>query len=200
MSEQHQGIVARIFDNQHQGKTLYSFALAGENRVYYGMGEDKPKFPEGAAIRFQFYMNNRGYPTVDGFVGKWEGEDADVAADAAKRTKESSSKKRGGYGGKGQDWKQRWISADEQRIKDKVIQLQSCRNSAIAFIDALVNSAALKMPAQAKQVGFMEELLHKYTSEFIEQNSIIDLRVEDEEPDAPEEQQEEKPTDQGVWD
>jgi len=192
----HQGIVAKIFSNPGRGDTmLYSFALAGETRTYYGMGEDKPKFPEGAAIRFKHYENKRGYPTVDGKVLKWEGEAADVAAEAAKKTKSSYSGRKGS-GGTGQDWKERWISADEQRVKDKVIQLQSCRNSALQMLDILVSSEALKLPAQAKRVDFMEELLRKYIEMFLGENGYAGVGVADEEPEPEETEQE----DEGVWD
>ncbi len=65
MTTQEAGVVQRVLNKDFKGKMLYSFSL-GEDKPLFGLGGVRPNFNEGDKITFEYILNNKGYPVVDG--------------------------------------------------------------------------------------------------------------------------------------
>lgn len=156
------GIVKEVLVKDWKGKSLYTIKLNGDSN-YYNTGVEKPP-KVGTFIEFDFTINDKGYKQVDmrSIVEK-------TGSDIPATTKISSAT--GASRGMGKD--DYWERKENRDITvQKRIELQSCRNSAIAFISTLLTSGAVKLPAkQADQADVIEEMLSRYTSKFVEQNA-----------------------------
>jgi hypothetical protein len=153
------GVVARIYSKDFGDATAWSFTLRGD-RTFYRAGNKKPFFSEGDSVQFDVEM--KGQNAYARGVSKWEGEPSQqntpVAAMVAARTVTKD------------DY---WVQRESRDVEtQKRIELQSCRNSAIALVAELLKVEAVKLPAkQADKVPVIEELVTHYTKFFIDQNS-----------------------------
>jgi hypothetical protein len=95
-----------------------------------------------------------------------------------------------------------WRIKDERDVaKQAVIELQSCRNSAIELVKLMITptgdgTAGLKLPAQAKREEFLVALVTKYTYEFLAANHNKEENKNDE---ARDESAAEGATTDGEW-
>jgi hypothetical protein len=156
------GVVARIYSKDFGDATAWSFTLRGD-RTFYRAGNKKPFFSEGDSVQFDVEM--KGQNAYARGVSKWEGQDAVQSAPAI-----AVSRAVGGNVGTKDDY---WLQREKRDVEtQKRIELQSCRNSAIALVAELLKVEAVKLPAkQADKVPVIEELVTHYTKFFIDQNS-----------------------------
>lgn len=170
------GVVSKVNARPMQGAkgpyTLYSFALQGQ-QGWHSLGFDLHGVSEGQSVSFELRKNARGYDEVDPESIKiLEGQVVSNGSAAAVAKAPYSPKKvwNTKSGGKKDEY---WDNRELRDIEtQKRIELQSCRNSALQFVDILVKTDALKFPAkQADRVGHLEDLLAHYTQMFLDQNS-----------------------------
>jgi hypothetical protein len=153
------GVVARIFEKEFPNGMAYSFTLRGD-RAFYRSGNKKPTFSEGDSIQFEVEM--KGANAYAKHIQPWTGGEVEVAVPAAKVAN-------GGPRTADDFWRRKEVRDVETQ---KRIELQSCRNSAIAFVAELVKAEAVKLPAkQADKALVIEELVKHYTKFFIEENA-----------------------------
>jgi len=169
-------------------KVTYYYSIK-VNDVYYSVGTKKPP-AEGTLVEFEAEQNARGYWDVTkaglrvvsaGVPTSSAGAGAVAAARSAPAAGKPLSK---------DDY---WRNKEERDIakeaaleaKDKIIQLQSCRNSAIEFVKLLLTQVphedkngniklepSLKLPANpAKREAVLFEAVKRYTQEFVEENN-----------------------------
>lgn len=154
-----QGVVKDVIAKPWKDKTLYSFKLSDGN--YYSTGVKSPP-STGSSIKFEYSTNSRGYKDVIGTsIVNWQSagvHDVAVAGNVAR----SKGLTKDDY------WEQK---AQRDVETQKRIEIQSCRNSAIAFIAATVAAGAVKLPAkESDKLGVLEEFLTKYTNKYLEEN------------------------------
>jgi hypothetical protein len=148
------GVIARILTNTWQNKTLYSIVVEGDERAF-GTGATRPQFGVGTAVEFEAERNAKGY---------WNANPATliqkplpVKQVEAGKTPEPT--------------------ADFYKTpanKDKVIELQSCRNSAIALLDILVKNSMVKLPTKKdEQYDAALDLVDELVGRYVEQNDRV---------------------------
>jgi hypothetical protein len=104
----------------------------------------------GNAIEFEAEKNAKGYWEVKGDVLTIELPHATVATGAAPKVVV--------------DWD----------AKDRIIQLQSCRNSAIALVDVMIKNGFVKLPTKKdEQYDAVRELVAEITEQFTEENAKV---------------------------
>lgn len=153
------GVVSKVSNKQWQNKTFWSFQLSGD-RTFYSTGTNAPP-GEGVYIEFDDVVNGKGYHDAKNVTIAAPASAPTGVGNVARATSNSSLSK--------DDY---WTRKEERDLNvQKRIEIQSCRNSAIALIDVLVkNEAFLKLPAQAKREAFLFELVNKYTADFVRLN------------------------------
>ena len=176
------GFVQRVTTVPWNGKTLHGFALANDDRLF-GTGLDKSEVvEEGAHIRFTANRNQKG---------RWVVETSSIEklgnAQAAPKTN-GAAKSKDAY------WE----------TKDRVIELQSCRNSAIAWIQTLAANGILQIPKAVKdRFDWANDLLDMTVERFVKENAVArDPSLAEQEEFMVPPKQEETPAEAGEedWD
>lgn len=196
------GVVGKINVKDNGNWKRYSFALKGQDGWYSG-GFDPLPFVEGETIEFQMAKNSKGYEEVDrSTIRKLVGEEAVAAQPVAQVAGSGGGFRKAGFGGrpfgKSPEEKDYWAKREARDIQtQKRIEIQSCRNSAIALVEVLLASGvqAVKLPAkEAAREGVVVEMVKRYTDMFLKENSGEDgqqnevkAEVEVKEADAREE-------------
>lgn len=185
MAEQIRGTIQQVpkpreFKKGDKVTLYYSIKV---NDVYYSAGSKKPPEP-GTLVEFWAEQNDKGYwgVTKDGLkVVQAQAPTNNIAA-AAVAGASNSVMLKDDYWKRKED---RELAKEASwEAKDKIIQLQSCRNSAIEFVKLLLIPVtndegknlgpALKLPAAvAKREAVLFETVKKYTQEFVNDNSIL---------------------------
>jgi hypothetical protein len=168
------GVVGKIYSKDFGDAMAWSFTLRGD-RTFYRLGNKKPFFSEGDSIQFDVEM--KGQNAYARGASKWEGGEVVSSAPAA-----AVARSAGGPRNADDYWRAKEVRDIETQ---KRIELQSCRNSAIALVAELLKVEAVKLPAkQADKVPVIEELVTHYTKFFIDQNAGKEAKEEI--PDAAE--------------
>ena len=185
------GIVSKVNARDMQGARgpykLYSFALQGQ-QGWHSLGFELHGISEGQSISFETRQNARGYAEVDPDSIKILEGQVVAARDAAVVAKAPYTPKKVWGGGKSGGKKDEyWDNREARDIEtQKRIELQSCRNSALQFIDILVKTDAMKFgkASQAEKAGILEDMLSHYTKAFLAENggSKVDLVKEEDLP------------------
>lgn len=177
MAENIRGTITRVGSPRQvmvKGKPILyqSFKV---NDVWYSNGTKVPP-PEGTLVEFAAEQNDKGYWNVTkaGIRVIEAEEPTRSVASVAVQTAATSHMSKEDY----------WRRKEERELakekyyedKDRRIELQSCRNSAIELVKILVTPAAngetlIKLPAQAKREAFVTELVETYTQMFVAQNN-----------------------------
>ena len=132
-----QGTVNKI----HYNGKAYNAEIGG---AWYGCGFEKPKFEEGQVIEFEFGNN-----------GKFK----NMMHETVKVLGTDSGSKPAPKGGAVDP--QVWID------KDISILYQSCRKDAIQFVNVLLTSSAVTLPAKkADQADAIKALVEDYAAQF----------------------------------
>lgn len=180
MSDFVSGIVTKINSKPTRGNSdIWSICVDCDgDEDWYGYGFEKPDFGEGSEVEFDIEWNG-DYANVDnetfevielvearkkssrGGAGRKSSGSGKRGGNSRGGRKPSGGGSRGGKSGGGKSSGRGGASkakgggkadVDWDR-KDKLIRLQSCQNTAIAFISAAVTNGSLKLPA-AKGKGF----------------------------------------------
>lgn len=167
-----QGVISKVHSRPTAWGPMFSFQING-SQDYFGTGKTPP--PDvGTMIVFDVSTNNKGYKSAENVQTIKAGAPATGVSVAGMAIPEMSK----------DDY---WRNKEKRDIEDKaerikrddakqaVIELQSCRNSAIEFVKLLITpvgngEVGLKLPAQAKREEFLFELVNKYTSDFLAAN------------------------------
>lgn len=166
-----QGVIGRIYAKEFGGKNLYSFQLQGD-RTYYRLGERKPSAAvEGASVEFD--VEPRGNNLIAKNLRSWVGGGVAEAPSARNVAAMATGPAFVGRGGRGDPKDDYWKKREERDVEtQKRIEIQSCRNSAIAFMAMAVQAGAIKLPTkQADQEAVLFEAVQKYTKEFLAANT-----------------------------
>lgn len=164
------GTVEQIGVKDVQGKygpgKVYNLKIDGQ---WLGCGFKQPDVNEGDYIEFNVTMNGK-YKNIDvDSVQKIEGE----APQKAPSVQQAVA--RGGAMNKDDYWSRREARDLETQ---KRIQLQSARNSAIAAVEVLVETGAVKLPAALnKRYDVMLALIDEVTAKYY--NDTVELYVAD---------------------
>jgi hypothetical protein len=176
MAEQVRGTIQYVPEPRtFKNSKYYSIKL---NDIYYSVGSKQP--PEaGTLVEFEAEKNDKGYWNVTKAgltVVKAEAPSQSVATRAVAAAAVSPMSKDDYWRRK----EERDLAKEDEWIaKDKRIELQSCRNSAIELVKLLITPiqtaegpvAIVKLPGKAKQVEFVEKLVDEYTSKFVSENN-----------------------------
>lgn len=129
------GFVSLVTDKEWRGKKLYSFRLVNDD-TWYNCGTKHPGVTKGDMIEFD--------------VNKTENGRAQVNTDTIKVTKPAKTQVMTGKNGIGMTKDDYWSRKEERDIQtQKVIQLQSSRNSAIELTDVLIKNGAINLDKAA---------------------------------------------------
>jgi len=160
------GVVSNVSSFDYQGKKLWSFQLNNDKGVYYRTGSNRVKAEVGQFVSFLGEPGKNGSVNVDSkSVEVKQGEQsatglagavAGAGSGAGKGTPVSTSRD--------------FPTKAERDATQKRIEIQSCRNSALEFIDILIRTEAFKVPAKNK-VEALEQLLSHYIEKFLQENS-----------------------------
>lgn len=176
-----QGTVASILtSNGKNGTTFYRFTVDGDQRQF-GLGAKQPQFTRGQMVSFVTNKTERGFWEVEGNVETL----AQSSPTILNTTTPSRNTSKDDY----------WTAKEARDIeKDKIIQLQSCRNSAIETVKLLLDKEAIKVPAANKRYDFILSLIDEVTQHYVAKN---DGRNQEKVPDEPE--QEEAQNEAELW-
>lgn len=153
-----QGRIKFINARDWNGKTLYSIKLEGDEALYM-CGTSKPPVSQGDYVTFDFKQNPKGQNIVDGKSIKAKA--AEVVAAATQ-------------GGRESYWNDRQ-KADDGR--QKKIEWQAARNSAIAAADVIITSGALKLPAkESAKYEALLALISDLTRKFYDETNNFDAK------------------------
>lgn len=145
------GVVKRVMTTPWQDKMLHGFALEGDERLFGTGFKKSPNVYPGSAISFQTEKNPKGRWQVDANTIEVK---AQTKAPEVVQTKEE----------KNAYWE----------TKDRVIELQSCRNSAIDLVNVLLTHEAIKTPAKAaEQYDFVLNLVDELITRFVDANEKV---------------------------
>lgn len=144
---EHKGIVSWTGFNQFRQKRFYSFALEGEDKMYYRTGETDLKLNKGDSISFSYDVVQNGNYTNNEVdvksVVRTQGVANNVpASKAAAGAKKNLSK---------DDY---WTKKEEaDASKQFTISYQAATNTAVAIVSKAVELELLKLPKTANK-GF----------------------------------------------
>ena len=157
------GVVFRVYDNEFEKKTLYSVKLDGDDN-FYGMGEKRfeKAVQPGNKITIQYDVNSKGKNVVKRVRLDAIGDPID--------NKPKGGKGKGNYKGGNNSGGSNSMSKAEWADKDKRIQYQAARNSALEFLRLASDEDAIDYPkgatktAKAARMTALEGLVDKYTA------------------------------------
>lgn len=176
---QMQGKVQFLNAKEWNGKTLYSFKLADQQPLFM-CGTDKPELNQGDYITFEAKENARGQLQVN------------VKTIRAKTAEVVTPDK---------PWNN-WQRPQGDDKRQRTIEYQAARNSAIAAADVILSHQALKLPAkEAAKYEVVMALIADLTKKFFEETAtlgeVAKLPVVENSPVSPDE---EAQVDAGGWD
>jgi len=156
------GTVQRFFENEWRGMMLYGLTVDTDERMF-GTGEIRPSTAVGDYVSFEVNKgkNDKWYANTKSLQVLTEAPATPQKANGAT----SPAKTKENY----------WTNKEaNDKTKDKVIQYQSCRNSAIALIGVLLSNGALTLP-QKKEAKYdvVVALAEKLTIDFFTTNSQV---------------------------
>lgn len=158
------GVVTRVTEKPWQGRNgeqiiLYSFQIDGDKR-YFRTGTKRPPINEGDYIAFDFETPKN---EVDlNSISAVTDEPAPPKSQAAPRAS-------GGANSKDDYWR-----AKEERdvATQRRIEIQSCRNSAIALVSAALENDCLALgQTKSKRLDILLEQVDEVAARFLEQNT-----------------------------
>lgn len=159
------GVVSNVTSFDYNGKKLWSFQLSNV-RTYFRLGDSAPKMEKGQFVSFTGSADAKGNVKVD--IHSINSKPADAKTEIAGikgfRTAvqtASTEMTSNGY------WEMKTMRDIETQ---KRIEIQSCRNSALQFIQILSSNEALKLPTK-NRLEFLEALLEHYIVEFQGRNT-----------------------------
>lgn len=140
--------------NIGETKGFYRVQVDGDRR-WFGMGRNRPNFVLGDVVSFSTRQSEKGFWEVEGRVDLVTNGpkvttvpyEQIVTSPTTATTRTVSS---------GTDWAK----------KDKIIQKQSCRNSAIEVVRILLDKECLKLPAEKKRYDFVLALVDDLTEKY----------------------------------
>lgn len=178
------GTVKAISQKEFNGKTMYSFKV---DEDWFGCGPDNPKLDKGDLIEFDYTEN-----------GRWKNVAVKTISVLRKGSEVfKASTRKVSVGGARDEY---WVKKEERDVvTQKVIQLQSSRNSAIALADVLLKNNAIKLPeAQAKRMDVVVALVKDLTALF-EAESLAHRGMEEAAVEKEEETTEEAGEEETIW-
>lgn len=180
------GTVQAIMSSPGRSATFWRFSVDGDKRSF-GLGTKEPKFTRGSLVSFIAVKSEKGFWEVDGQVELLQelppnppnspastGVGANAAAYSPNVAGRSGQGNAGRNGAMSKD--DYWSNREARDVeKDKTIQLQSCRNSAIEVVKILVQGSSpderhIKLPAQGKRYDFILSLVDEITQRFVDAN------------------------------
>lgn len=148
-----QGVVNKLMSRPWNDKTFHSFKINGDDRIFNTGTRKIRGIAEGKFVAFEVEKNQKGYWDVDGKTVEVKDPPANTPqADPTKQYKPDN---------------EYWAT------KDKIIELQACRNTAIELTKVLLDKEAVKIPAKADKYQIITELVNKLTQEFVSANQAI---------------------------
>lgn len=197
------GIVVKINSKPTRGKSdIWSICVeTDDGEDWFGFGFDKPDFGEGSEVEFEIEWNG-DYPNVDQETfevidlveprkrssrGRGNGTSSRGGRNSSsgskrggnsrgssRRGKSGGGKSSGRQGGGGSK-KGGKPEVDWER-KDTLIRLQSCQNTAIAFVSAAVQHGAITLgKTQSKKLGIFEAAVEEEAERlFLKYDDIAD--------------------------
>ena len=149
-----QGKVAFVNERNWQGKTLHSFKLVDDEALYV-CGTVKPRINKGDFVTFEAKPNPKGQMVVD--LNSMQAKEAEVVT--------AGIAGKAAWGGK---------SGYNDDKRQRTIEWQAARNSAIAAAQVILGNGALKMPAKesAKYEAVMA-LISELTKQFFEETATL---------------------------
>ncbi len=158
------GVISKLSSFDFNGKKLYSFQLKGING-FFRTGENPIPAMEGEFVEFDAKGPDAkgNYQVQNGSIVVKKDSNPQKGLKSFRKVVDSAPTSKDDY------WERKEVRDVETQ---KRIETQSCRNSALQFIDILIKTEAVKVPAKNK-VEFFEELLEHYMSEFQQRNSGV---------------------------
>lgn len=153
----HKGIVSSISSFPYQNKTLWSFQLNGV-RAFYRTGEKHPGIEKGNYVEFE--------ATGPDVKGNFQVDVTSIKVGDAPQTAKGPTGFRKAFT---EAPKKDFPTKEERDATQARIEIQSCRNSALQFIDILIKTEAFKLPAKNK-IETLESLLEHYIQQFLARN------------------------------
>lgn len=147
------GVVEKIQTTDYQGKAMYNLTVSGER---YGFGSNKPKCSEGDTVTFEYEQK--------GAYKNGNSKTVEVVAHATSQPYASAIN-----GPAGVDYRGKTTATQT------TISKQAALNSAIAFVNGLVNLEAVpgitKTMKAEERYDIMEALVYTKTKEFYKQST-----------------------------
>ena len=156
---EYKGIIQRVFANNVRGKTLHSFTLKGTDG-FFNTSSTAIGFKEGDSVVFTAVAGKRpGSFEVDvASVNAGNTEETTVSNQYIPPQRPTGARRSGGMMTKDQYWERK----EERDVENqRIIALQSCRNSAIALLHA-GGLGTFKTP---------EEFIEVWTDRFLDDNA-----------------------------
>lgn len=156
------GVISKVYNRPTQWGPMFSFQING-SKDYFGTGKTPPP-PAGTSVSFDVDVNPKGFNDAKNIqIMEDKPVQSGVSVVNSVHTPQVS---RDEY----------WTRKEENDLeRQRVIELQSCRNSAIELVRLLITPSGngevgLKLPAQAKREEFLVSLVNKYTMDFVAAN------------------------------
>lgn len=158
-------VVQRVSDRNIKGTTYFSFK--GQDDIWYGTKQTKPP-AAGTYVQFEASQNGRGYWEASNLVvidqPKEEATSGANVALAAVGAAKKPARNSEAY----------WANREDRDVEvQRRIELQSCRNSALALVSTILQNEVVKKPKQADQEEFVLALVDRYTRLFFDNNTTF---------------------------
>lgn len=149
-----QGKVAFVNERPWQGQMLYSFKLANDEALYV-CGTTKPNVVKGDFVTFEAKENKRGQMAVNmSSIVRKEGEVLSPSD-----------------GAKPQGWAKSGFNDDKRQ---RTIEWQAARNSAIAAAQVILSNGAIKLPAkESGKYDAVMALIADLTKQFFAETATL---------------------------
>ena len=186
------GIVKRITSKETKFGTLYSLLLQEDDgsENWYGWGKYAPKFGEGSEVEFEVTYNgqyaNAVAKTVDVIqlveAAPQRSRGGQRGGGRGEQQQSNGGGRRSSRGGNSTGGNNSFTLTDAAPVekkpavdwdrKDKIIQWQSCRNSAIAVLELALKADALPLPAKkAEKLDALVGAVNELTEQFFKENN-----------------------------
>jgi hypothetical protein len=171
-----QGVISKVHSRPTQWGPMFSFQING-SKDYFGTGKNPPP-DAGTTVIFDEEVNGRGYKEAKNIqIVPAGGPPRSGVSVGSMSIPQNESMSKDDYWRRKEERDQ---AKEEKRdlkeaAKQRVIETQSCRNSAIEFVKLLITpqngEVGLKLPAQAKREEFLFTLVNTYTNAFLKANT-----------------------------
>lgn len=168
------GTVAFVNEKVFNNSVLHSFKLRDDNTLYM-CGKDKPAIAKGNYIEFEAYEDSQGRTVVvPATITVREAEVLQPGTVTSGKPAYSAYRKPFGKtdaGAKDEYWKKR---EESDNARQKTIEYQAARNSAIAAATVILSNSALKLPAkEADKYAAVMGLIGDLTARFFAETSSL---------------------------